>query len=79
MSRTDVTTATPFIVAEVSKNWINGQSATSDPRILAQLFEAIIEHNRLRGYRLHSFELHRCMTRPDELNETIIAVFEQVA
>lgn len=67
---------TPFIVAELSKNWIDGV-ALVDNGLLCQLFEQCIEHNRQRGYRLHSFQLHRMMTGERELNETIIAVFEQ--
>jgi hypothetical protein len=66
----------PFIVAEVSKSWVNGLPANGSPFVLAELFEQVIEHNRQRGYRLHSFDVHRLMTRPDELNETLIAVFE---
>ncbi len=69
----------PFIVAEVSKSWIKGKPATGDERVLAELFEMVIERNRQRGYRLHSFEVHRLMVRPDELNETLIAVFERPA
>jgi hypothetical protein len=67
---------TPFIVAEVSKTWINGQSAR--PALLAEQFELVIETNRQRGYRLHSFQLHRMMTSLSAMNETIIAVFERV-
>ncbi len=65
---------TPFIVAEVSKNWIDGRSAS--PLLLGQLFEHVIDVNRRRGYRLHSFQLHRLMTGINQMNETIIAVFE---
>jgi hypothetical protein len=72
-----------FIVGEVSKNWVNGESAT--PLLLCQLFERMIATNLTRGYRLHSFQIHRIMVRegddlhaPD-LNETIIAVFEREA
>jgi hypothetical protein len=67
---------TPFIVAEVPKTWINGQSAR--PALLAEQFELVIETNRQRGYRLHSFQLHRMMTSLSAMNETIIAVFERV-
>lgn len=63
-----------FIVAEVSKNW-NKDSPASD--LVCQRFEHVINHNLQRGYRLHSFTLHRLMTEPDCLNETIIAVFER--
>jgi hypothetical protein len=66
-------TPLPFIVAEVSKNWRDSQSDTS--LLLAQAFEAVINHNAARGYVLHSFTLHRLMTGSDSMNETIIAVF----
>jgi hypothetical protein len=66
---------TPFIVAEISKSWINGESHT--PLLLAQYFERAIEVNRERGYRLHSFQLHRFMVSFEQMNETIIAVFER--
>jgi hypothetical protein len=66
-----------FIVAELSKNWIGGQEVTPGSGLIAQQFERVIAHNETRGYRLLSFSLHRMMTRPDELNETIIAVFER--
>jgi len=66
----------PFIVAEVSKNWFNGVEATPGTGLLAEQFERVINVNAARGYQLHSFQVHRLMVRPDELNETIIAVFE---
>lgn len=65
---------TPFIVAEVSKNWVNGYEV--EPGLLAERFEEVIEVNRQRGYRLHSFQLHRVMVAQRQLNETIVAVFE---
>ena len=68
---------TQFIVAEISKNWRDGSELVQNG-LACQLFERCIEHNRLRGYRLHSFQLHRMMTGDRELNETIIAVFERV-
>ena len=64
-----------FIVAEVSKNWINGSHASADTRLLSELFESVIAVNEARGYTLHTFALHRLMVAPDEMNETIIAVF----
>lgn len=67
---------TPFIVAEVSKSWIDGKPVDTTFNSLADAFEYLIETNRKRGYRLHSFQVHRLMTRPDELNETLVAVFE---
>lgn len=65
-----------FIVAEVSKNWIRGQPLVATP-LLCQQFESVINNNAARGYRLHSFTLHRLQLGDDELNETIIAVFEE--
>lgn len=68
-----------FIVAEISKTWVNGNSPTP---LLCEQFEMVIEHNRTRGYRLHSFQLHRLIVSrysdqsDDQMNETIIAVFE---
>lgn len=70
-------TPEPFIVAEISKNWIDGRSVLPTP-LLAQQFEAIININAARGYELVTFQLHRLMTGPEELNETIIAVFRYV-
>lgn len=66
-----------FIVAEISKNWIGGQEATPGSGLLAQQFERVLAVNALRGYRLLEFHVHRQMVAPDELNETIIAVFER--
>lgn len=63
-----------FIVAEVSKTW---PEHTSDmPRFVSQDFESIINVNLERGYRLHSWQLHRVMVSPEVMNETIVAVFE---
>lgn len=61
-----------FIVGEVSKNWPSPDPA----RPICTLFEGLINTNLARGYRLHSFTLHRLMTG-EHLNETIIAVFER--
>jgi len=66
-----------IIVAELSKHWIDGQEVRPDLGLLSQQFENVIAQNAARGYRLLNF-LHRLMTREDELNETIIAVFERV-
>jgi hypothetical protein len=68
-----------FIVAEISKNWVGEHGEwepTTDGPLLCQLFETAIALNLQRGYRLHSFQLHRVALPPDALNETIIAVFE---
>lgn len=66
-----------FIVGEVSKNWCAGEEDEPGSGLLAQRFEAMVNHNFARGYRLLSFELHRLMTGPDDMNETLIAVFER--
>ena len=66
-----------FIVAEISKNWIAGRERTPGSGLLAEQFERVINYNAARGYRLRQFQLHRMMTGRDELNETIIAVFER--
>jgi hypothetical protein len=66
-----------FIVGEVSKNWQRGLEAVPGSGLLAQRFEQMIEHNQARGYRLFQFQLHRTMVNFDEMNETIIAVFER--
>ena len=68
-----------FIVAEVSKNWIAGQELTPGSGLIAEQFERVIAHNYARGYRLLTFSLHRLMTTPEQLNETIVAVFERTA
>jgi len=68
---------TEFIVAEISKNWTlenAGGEFTPDDFIRAK-FEEVIEFNRRRGYLLYTFQFHRLMTSPTNLNETIIAVF----
>jgi hypothetical protein len=67
----------PFIVAEVSKNWKNGVSMADTPLLSVQ-FEHVININAERGYELETFAIHRQMTGPDVLNETIIAVFRYV-
>lgn len=70
-----------FIVAEVSMNWLNGEPAALDRfpglNTIARRFEHVIAVNLERGYILRSFQLHRLMTGADELNETIVAVFER--
>ena len=63
-----------MIVAEVNKNWRDGRPLTPGP--LCQEFEKVINVNRQRGYRLHSFVLHQ-LRGPGTIMETIIAVFEK--
>jgi len=70
-----------MIVAEISKNWCRPKPGEPmQPVTLGDtintLFENVIEVNRQRGYKLHSFQIHRVMVDFDNLNETIIAVFE---
>lgn len=66
-----------FIVAELAKNW-HAEYVVEPSEFLSQYFERVININRDRGYRLMSWQLHRMMVAPLELNETIIAVFERV-
>jgi hypothetical protein len=67
----------PFIVAEISKNWPD-PGMVQPGGFLAAQFEHVIRVNHQRGYRLHSFQLHRLWMGPDRMNETVIAVFESV-
>jgi|GEM_PF-6073079 len=64
-----------FIVAEVSKNW-HREREPAGP-LLCQHFEEVIEVNQQRGYLLYQFALNQVMVSPDEMNETIIAVFRR--
>lgn len=66
----------PFIVAEVSTNWPKTWPVGPND-LIAGKFEEVIEHNRRRGYRLHSFQLHRLLVDAEQMNETIVAVFER--
>lgn len=66
-----------FIVAEIATNWPKAWPVPTN-ELLAGKFEEVIEHNLAKGYRLHSFQVHRLMVRPEEMNETLIAVFEKV-
>jgi hypothetical protein len=47
-------------------------------RHLGERFEDAVNNNLERGYRLHSWKLHRIQPEPELLNETIVAVFERV-
>ena len=68
-----------FIVAEISKNWVQGAELHPERGPIAKQFEAVININAVRGYHLLTFSLHRMMSRPDEMNETIVAVFERMS
>jgi hypothetical protein len=63
-----------FIVAEVSKSWKSGDPAT---HLLSQKFEAIINVNLSRGYKLSDWKLGQVCIG-DVFTETIIAIFEKV-
>ena len=72
----------PMIVAEISKNYIDGEPVVE--AFLAEHFEEVILRNHARGYRLHSWKLSRVVVHEGsiegsitEVNETIIAVFEK--
>lgn len=68
-----------FIVAEITKNWVDGAELTPRSGLLCQQFEQVINVNDTRGYRLMTFQVSQVALRPDELCETIIAVFERKA
>jgi len=61
-----------FIVAEVSKSW---KADTPMTNLLCQQFEAIINRNNQRGYKLKDWKIYTTPT-PDCFTETIIAIFE---
>jgi hypothetical protein len=66
-----------FIVGEVSKNW---PDPGAPPGFVNKLFEDMINANYERGYELHSFQLNRFAleyAEPNNMNETIIAVFKR--
>ena len=68
-----------FIVAEVSKGYINGVPIDEKTGPICVEFEKVINTNRKRGYRLHSWKLDRILDSDShQLNETIIAVFESI-
>jgi len=68
-----------FIVGEISKSWVDGQP-TTHTGLISQQFEAMIETQLQRGYRLHSFQLSTAYAEAtDQLNETIVAVFERLS
>lgn len=61
-----------FIVAEITKNW-DKQTPVND--LLCQRFEAVININSERGYKLIDWKITSA-TNNDILTETIIAIFE---
>lgn len=65
-----------FIVAEISKNWIFGNSTDGKENIGHQ-FTLIINHNYERGYTLKDWK-HTVTLYEGMMNETIIAIFEKL-
>lgn len=61
-----------YIVVEVSKNWKRGLEGTP----ISMMFADALNDNAARGYHLVEFKLDRLVMSPDEINETILAVFE---
>jgi len=64
-----------FIVAEVSKSW---EAHTPQTNLLCQQFEAVINRNNQRGYKLKDWKIFTTPT-PEVYTETIIAIFEKKA
>lgn len=67
------------IIAEVSQNWIDGVAQPLDgvPVFISQRFEHVIAVNAKRGYCLADWHLSRLVVSPNQINETIVAVFER--
>lgn len=63
-----------FIVAEVSKSWKAGDPVAE---IISNQFEAIINVNLSRGYKLYDWKLGQ-VCNGDVFTETIIAIFERI-
>jgi hypothetical protein len=61
-----------FIVAEISKNW---ESHTPVNELMGQQFEAVINTNADRGYRLIDWKISSA-NYGNVYTETIIAIFE---
>lgn len=62
-----------FIVAEITKNWTKD---TPIENLLSQRFEAVININAQRGYKLIDWKIS-CGYSQDVLTETIIAIFQK--
>jgi predicted GNAT superfamily acetyltransferase len=61
-----------FIVAELSKNWGQGEPAT---KTIGQQFEKAINTNFQRGYNLKEWKINS-NSQNGIFTETIIAIFE---
>jgi len=68
------------IVAEFPRNWPRDTADASERPLVSQLFEAGIEHNSERGYRLESWQYSTVFVPAGNgagpgMVDTIIAVF----
>jgi hypothetical protein len=61
-----------FIVAEITKNW---SSETPISNLIGQQFEAVINTNDARGYKLIDWKINTVING-EVMTETIIAIFE---
>lgn len=61
-----------YIVSEISKNWRRDQ----DGEPISMLFADVLEHNAAKGYVMVEFRFDRVVLSPDEINETLIVVFQ---
>jgi predicted transcriptional regulator len=61
-----------FIVAEVTKNWDKDTPPTD---LISQKFEAVINVNHERGYKLIEWK-YNTVVNGDYLTELIIAIFQ---
>lgn len=62
-----------FIVAEISKSWVAGQEVAD---LLSHKFEAVINFNDQRGYKLVDWKLGQA-SNGDVFTETIVAIFQK--
>jgi hypothetical protein len=65
-----------FIVAEITKNWINSKPADGDD-LIRHRFETVLAVNKSRGYLLKEWRFSTAMFS-GVLTETIIAIFQKV-
>ena len=63
-----------FIVAEITKSW---DRATPVNNIISQQFEAVINTNMSRGYKLIDWRFN-VFANNGHVSETIVAIFELV-
>lgn len=63
-----------YIVAEITKNWINSKS---EEALISHRFELVIDVNLSRGYELKEWKFSTDVFG-GVLTETIIAVFKKI-